>query len=88
MFIYCLILKNELGYICKCPPGMGGDPYKSGCVYEDPIRGKTECTMNEDCASNLFCHDKSCISPCTNLLCGSNAFCEPENHAGIQINQN
>lgn len=61
---------------------MSGDPYKSGCVYTDPIRGKTECTVNEDCASNLFCHEKSCISPCTNLLCGSNAFCEPENHAG------
>lgn len=70
------------GYICQCPAGMSGDPYKSGCVYEDPLRGRTECTSNHDCASNLFCHERSCISPCTNLLCGSNAFCEPENHAG------
>lgn len=61
---------------------MSGDPYKSGCIYEDPIRGKSECTVNSDCASNLFCHERSCISACTNLLCGPNAFCEPENHAG------
>lgn len=61
---------------------MSGDPYKTGCNYVDPIRGKTECTSNQDCASNLICHSGSCISACTNLLCGPNAFCEPENHAG------
>ncbi len=63
---------------------MSGDAYKTGCVYEDPIRGRAECSSNDDCASNLYCNlkTKSCISPCTDLLCGSNAFCEPENHAG------
>lgn len=61
---------------------MSGDPYKTGCNYVDPIRGKTECTTNLDCASNLICDQGSCISACTNLLCGPNAFCEPENHAG------
>jgi len=61
---------------------MSGDPYKTGCNYVDPIRGKTECTTNQDCASNLLCDQGSCISACTNLLCGPNAFCEPENHAG------
>lgn len=70
------------GYKCICPNGMSGDAYKSGCVFEDPIRGKSECTTNSDCASNLHCQDRTCVSPCSDLLCGSNAFCEPENHAG------
>lgn len=70
------------GYKCVCPKGMSGDPYKSGCVFEDPVLGKSECTSNSDCASNLHCRDRTCVSPCSDLLCGSNAFCEPENHAG------
>ena len=70
------------GYKCVCPNKMSGDPYKSGCVILDPILGKSECTTNQDCASNLHCNDNTCISPCTDLLCGPNAFCEPENHAG------
>lgn len=77
---YLIFLKT--GYICECPPGMSGDAYKTGCNYVDPIRGRTDCVKNQDCASNLICHEGSCISACTNLLCGPNAFCEPENHAG------
>lgn len=78
----CQVCKNIIGAKLSLNFSPIGDPYKSGCNYVDPIRGRTECTSNNDCASNLFCHERSCISPCTNLLCGSNAFCEPENHAG------
>lgn len=70
------------GYKCVCPQGMSGDPYKSGCVFEDPQTGRSTCKSNNDCASNLHCRDGTCSSPCSDLLCGSNAFCEPENHAG------
>lgn len=70
------------GYQCTCPSGMTGDPYKVGCIYVDPIRGKTECSSNSDCASNLHCMNNNCVSPCAELVCGPNAFCEPENHAG------
>lgn len=80
---FCNNLKNQTGYVCECPPGMSGDPYKSGCVYTDPTDKKFQCNDNNDCAANLYCSEsKTCISPCTNLLCGANAFCEPENHAG------
>jgi hypothetical protein len=81
LYIFLILFFFKLlGYICKCPPPLSGDPYKAGCVIEE--RRVPECTSNNNCASNLYCHNGTCISPCTNLLCGTNAFCEPENHAG------
>lgn len=42
---------------------------------------RSECNSNNDCASSLACVDRTCVSPCGKLLCGKNAYCEPENHA-------
>lgn len=74
-------INKKGGYQCVCPKGLTGDPYKSGCILEDGSV-RSECTSNEDCASNLACVQGTCVSPCTNLLCGPNAYCEPEDHAG------
>lgn len=70
------------GYKCVCPKGMVGDPYKTQCIYEDPAGKDYMCKNNNDCASNLYCKDSYCISPCTDLTCGANAYCDAENHAG------
>lgn len=73
-------LNNKGGYRCVCPKGMTGDAYKSGCILEAP-GARTECSSNNDCAKTLACVDGNCISPCATLLCGSHAYCEPDNHA-------
>lgn len=75
---YCLNKKG--GYECLCPKGMTGDPYKSGCILESGAV-KSQCAHNDDCSSNLACSNGKCVSPCSSLLCGENAFCETENHA-------
>lgn len=59
---------------------MEGDPYKEGCVF-DQARQPSQCRSNNDCADTLACVQGTCISPCKSLLCGQNAYCEPENHA-------
>uniref|UniRef100_A0A182M1U8 EGF-like domain-containing protein n=1 Tax=Anopheles culicifacies TaxID=139723 RepID=A0A182M1U8_9DIPT len=68
------------GYKCVCPPGMVGDAYKGGCILEQGSV-KSQCRRNEDCADTLACERGTCVSPCASLLCGTNAFCEPEKHA-------
>lgn len=75
---HCLNKKG--GYQCVCPKGMTGDPYKSGCIL-DTGSVKSECTLNSDCADTLACIEGTCVSPCGSLVCGSHAYCEPENHA-------
>lgn len=76
---YCVNKKG--GYQCVCPKDYTGDPYKSGCIFESGTP-KSKCLSNDDCASNLACLEGSCVSPCSSLLCGSNAYCETEQHAG------
>lgn len=73
-------LNEKGGYRCVCPKGMTGDAYKSGCILETP-GARTECNSNNDCAKTLACIDGNCVSPCATLLCGSHAYCEPDNHA-------
>lgn len=68
------------GYKCICPKGFRGDPYKGECILE-PGSVRSECRSHQDCASNLACHEGTCISPCSSLLCGPNAFCETEKHS-------
>lgn len=73
-------INEKGGYKCVCPKGQIGDAYKGGCILEDGS-AKRQCLDNEDCAETLACVRGSCISPCSSLLCGPNAYCEPENHA-------
>lgn len=73
-------INEQRGYKCVCPRGMTGDPYKGGCILEEGAV-KSQCRSSRDCASSLACIQGTCISPCTTLVCGPNAFCEPENHA-------
>lgn len=68
------------GYKCVCPNGMAGDPYKEGCIL-DRTKEPSQCRSNSDCSDTLACVQGTCISPCKSLLCGQNAYCEPENHA-------
>uniref|UniRef100_A0A2M4DS15 Putative nidogen n=1 Tax=Anopheles darlingi TaxID=43151 RepID=A0A2M4DS15_ANODA len=68
------------GYKCICPAGLVGDAYKGGCILEQGSV-KSQCRRHEDCAETLACERGTCVSPCASLLCGVNAFCEPEKHA-------
>lgn len=68
------------GYKCVCPQGQTGDAYKGGCILENGS-SKSQCLQNSDCADTLACVRGTCISPCSSLVCGPNAYCEPENHA-------
>lgn len=74
---YCFNTKG--GHNCECPKGMSGDPYTNGCNGVPVAR--TECTSNDDCENYLACVHGSCISPCDNIRCGPNAYCEPDKHA-------
>lgn len=76
---HCLNKKG--GYTCVCPRGMIGDPYKGGCILDQPGVVRSECSIDGDCADTLMCKGGTCVSPCGNLACGPNAYCEPENHA-------
>lgn len=75
-------INEKSGYKCVCPQAMTGDAYKGGCILRDPATAKSECTIDDHCSSTLKCIDGTCISPCSTLLCGPNAYCEPENHNG------
>lgn len=68
------------GYKCVCPRGLVGDAYKGGCILEEGSV-KSQCRRNQDCADTLACERGTCVSPCSSLLCGPNAYCEPEKHA-------
>lgn len=72
-------INQKFGYKCICPTGMSGDPYKEGCILSRDQ--SVQCKNNNECADTLACVQGQCISPCKSLLCGQNAYCEPENHA-------
>ena len=58
---------------CTCLPGLFGNPY---------IECKPECTINQECASNLACMQNKCRDPCPGV-CGIQATCEVNNHYPI-----
>lgn len=58
---------------CKCLPGLQGNPYVD-CQPPQP-----ECTMNQECASNLACFGNKCKDPCPGV-CARHAFCSVNNH--------
>ncbi|CAB4059878.1 unnamed protein product [Lepeophtheirus salmonis] len=44
--------------VCKCPPGLAGDPHSTCYRYE--------CKTNEDCPFDKACASEKCIDPCQN----------------------
>lgn len=57
---------------CSCLPNFEGSP--PNC--------RPECTINEDCASNLACINQKCRDPCPGS-CGLNANCQVIKHVSI-----
>ena len=55
---------------CQCLPGLQGDPY---------VECKPECTINQECPSNLACMNQKCRDPCPGV-CGTQATCSVNNH--------
>ena len=70
---------NEIGsFHCECPPGTLIDPITSSCLGTV----KQVCSTDRDCPTDLACTaEGDCVNPCDSLPCGSNAYCEPEEHA-------
>ena len=62
--------ERNLAAACTCLPEMFGNPY---------IECKPECTINQECASNLACIQNKCADPCPGV-CGIQATCEVDNH--------
>ena len=58
---------------CTCLPGLQGNPY---------IECKPECTINQECPSNLACMNQKCRDPCPGV-CGVHATCSVNNHYPI-----
>ena len=58
---------------CQCLPGLQGDPY---------VECKPECTINQECPSNLACIQQKCKDPCPGV-CGTHASCSVNNHYPI-----
>lgn len=59
---------------CSCQPNFEGSP--PNC--------QPECTINEDCTSDLACIQQKCRDPCPGS-CGLNANCHVMNHISICI---
>lgn len=57
---------------CSCQPNYEGSP--PNC--------RPECTINEDCSSNLACINQKCKDPCPGS-CGINANCQVIQHLAI-----
>lgn len=57
---------------CSCQPNFEGSP--PNC--------RPECTINEDCSSNLACINQKCRDPCPGS-CGVNAECQVIKHLSI-----
>ena len=58
---------------CSCLPGLQGNPY---------IECKPECTINQECPTNLACMQQKCRDPCPGV-CGVHATCSVNNHYPI-----
>ena len=58
---------------CQCLPGLQGNPY---------VECKPECTINQECPSNLACIRQKCKDPCPGV-CGTHASCSVNNHYPI-----
>lgn len=57
---------------CSCQPNFEGSP--PNC--------RPECTINEECSSNLACINQKCTDPCPGS-CGLNAECHTLNHVAV-----
>lgn len=51
-----------------------------GTAEEIPTE-KRLCSADDECPNTLACLNSTCLSPCTSVSCGLNAFCEVDNHA-------
>lgn len=72
--------RNEIGsYKCECPVGTVGEPYEGQCKnFGDKVPG---CLSDNDCLGDSKCGSSGeCISPCNDLSCGPNAYCEANAH--------
>lgn len=49
--------------------------------FEEGPSQKLLCNTDNECPNTLSCVNRTCISPCTTVSCGPNAFCEVDNHA-------
>lgn len=57
---------------CSCQPNFEGTP--PNC--------RPQCTINEECPSNLACINQKCVDPCPGS-CGINAICQVTKHISV-----
>ena len=68
----CREVNNQA--VCSCLRSCIGSP--PNC--------RAECTVNEECSSQLACINQKCVSPCPGI-CGTNAECRAINHSPICV---
>lgn len=69
--------------ICRCLPGLTGDPYGRGCAERS---ADLYCYDNLHCADDEICVEKRCVNACDNyhrILCGPNSFCTTKKHVSV-----
>ena len=66
---YSTCTSNGVYATCRCLPNYIGSPPQC----------RPECTIDQDCPSNLACIREKCRDPCQNS-CGTNAECRTINH--------
>lgn len=52
----------------------------TGTIEDGPTQ-KHLCSSDTQCPNTFACLNHTCVSPCSSVLCGLNAFCEVDNHA-------